>query len=150
MRKLTPEKVVIPEKIRERTGVYVLTLLGYTVKTLGKPIPVTCKNPKCRTFQWASKTGNSTGVADVLVSHEARWPGVWVMLETKRTGGAKREEQVALVEDGLSTFVTTEEEFVRAIIMAEQRMGLSVNPKLINWLEVNPKASWTPETRQVN
>lgn len=150
MRKLTPEKVVIPEKVREKSGIYVLTLLGYSVKTLGKPIPVTCRNPKCRTFQWAATTGNSVGVADVLVGHETRWPGVWIMLETKKTGGAKRDAQVELVENGLSTFVTTEEDFVRAVIMAEQRMQIPINPKLIHWLEINRKAAWTPETRQVN
>ncbi len=135
--KLKPQKVVISEKVREKNGCSVLVGLGYEVKTLGKPIPVNC--PQCKAFHWAKTTGNTTGVADVLVSHKTRWPGVWTMLETKRTGGPKREAQIDLFEDGLSTFVVTEEDFVRAVIAAEERMGIEVNPRLINWLEVNRK-----------
>ncbi len=137
--RLTREKVVIPEKVREKNGLYVLELLGYKTWRLGKPVPVTCKNPNCRTFQWAQTTGNTTGVSDTLIGHKIRWPGVVLMIETKKTGGPKREEQIALVEEGFSTFVTTEEDFVRAVMAAEERMGLAVNPRLVNWLEVNHK-----------
>ena len=136
---LTREKVVIPEKVREKNGLYVLELLGYKTWRLGKPIPVTCRNPKCRTFQWAAASANTEGVPDCVVGNRLRWKGFVLFLETKRTGGAKRDAQVDLVEDGFSTFVTTEEDFVRAVMAAEERMGLPINLKLVNWLDVNRK-----------
>ena len=135
---LTREKVVIPEKVREKNGLYVLELLGYKTWRIGKPVPVTCRNPKCRLFQWAAASGNSKGFPDNVIGHPA-WHGFTLLLETKKTGGGRGEEQVSLVEQGYSTFVTTEEDFVRAVIAAEERMGLPVNPKLVNWLEVNRK-----------
>lgn len=137
LRKLTPERTVIPEKVRERSGLYVLELLGYRTWRLGKPVPVTCRNPQCRTFQWAQATGNTTGIPDCVVGHRTRWKGFVLFLETKRAGGAKRDEQAELVDEGFSAFVTTEEDFVRAVIAAEERLGLPANPNLINWLVVN-------------
>lgn len=139
--RLTSEKVVIPEKVREKSGLYVLELCGYKTWRLGKPVPVTCRNPKCRTFQWATTSANTTGVPDTVIGHVSRWRGFVLFLETKKTGGTKREAQVELVEEGFSTFVVTEEDFVRAVMAAEERLGLSPNPKLLNWLEVNRKAA---------
>ena len=103
MRKLVAEKVVIPEKVREKSGLYVLELLGYRTWRLGKPIPVTCRNPKCRTFQWATASANAIGVPDCVVGHRERWRGFVLFLETKRTAGAKREAQIDLVKEGFST-----------------------------------------------
>lgn len=139
----------ISEKQREKNATGTLRSLGYTVKHLGKPIPVTCKNPKCRTFQWAKTTGNSTGVADLLVTHAVYWPAkCWIMIETKKSDKADRsEEQIKLAEAGLSTFYVTEEEAVRTIIAAEQRMGLEPNPKLLNWLRGNVKGAWFAENQ---
>ena len=134
---LTREKVVIPEKVREKNGLYVLELLGYKTWRIGKPVPVTCK--QCRTFQFAQASGNDKSFPDCVVGHRSRWAGFTLLLETKKTGGKREEGQIALVDDGFSTFVTTEEDFVRAVMAAEERMGLAVNPKLVNWLDVNRK-----------
>lgn len=139
--RLTTEKVVIPEKVREKSGLYVLELCGYKTWRLGKPVPVKCQNPRCGTFQWAKASGNAKGFPDCAVGHETRWKGFILLLETKRTGGKKGADQVDLVEAGLSTFVVTEEDFVRAVMAAEVRLGLAPNPKLVNWLEVNRKGS---------
>ena len=139
--KLTREKVVIPEKLREKNGLYVLELLGYKTWRIGKPVPVTCRNPQCRTFQWATASGNAKGFPDCVLGHPTRWAGFTLLLETKKTGGERGEEQISLVEQGYSTFVTTEEDFVRAVMAAEKRMGLTPNPKLVNWLEINRKGT---------
>ena len=138
----------LSEKQREKNAIQTLTLLGYTVKHLGKPIPVTCRNPKCRAFQWASTTGNATGVADLLVTHPQRWPGVWQMLETKKSDRAdRRQEQIDLADAGLSTFFVTEEQAVRSVMAAEERMGVEPNPKLLNWLKCNVKGAWHAENQ---
>lgn len=145
--RLKPETVVISEKIRERNAIYTLTMLGYVVMFLGKPIPVTCRNPQCRTHQWAKTTGNSPGVSDLIVTHPTYWPSkTWKMLETKRTGGDRREEQIKLVEAGLSTFYVTEEEAVRAVIETERLMGLAPNPRLLRYLQMNVKGQWATES----
>ena len=97
--RLTAEKVVIPEKVRERNGLYVLELLGYKTWRIGKPVPVTCR--QCRAFQWAQASGNDKSFPDCVIGHTTRWQGFTLLLETKRTGGKREEGQVALVEEGV-------------------------------------------------
>ena len=85
--KLTRERVVIPEKQREKAGLYVLELLGYKTWRIGKPVPVTCRNPKCRLFQWAQASGNDKSFPDTVIGHRTRWKGFTLLLETR--GGIK-------------------------------------------------------------
>jgi hypothetical protein len=131
----------ISEKVRERNAVATLRRLGYKVHQLGKPIPVRCR--RCQTEQYASLTGNDTGVSDVLVSHRS-WPGqCYRMLETKKSDRAKRRrEQIDLAEEGFSTFYVTEEQAVRSVIDVERRMGLEPNPLALAWLRASVPGNW--------
>ena len=141
--------------MREKNAVHILRWLGYTVMTLGKPVPTTC--PKCRTFHWAHTTGNTEGVADVVVSHPTYWVGpdgrslgLWRTPGNKKSSKAdRRKEQIELANKGLSTIYVTEEQAVRAVIDVERRLGLPPNPKLLNWLEQNVPAGFQSEPRLI-
>ena len=99
---MKPCPVKIPEKLRQRAGVYVLRLHGYRVNECGQfKARVRCPNAKCgQSFFPPGGYGNDAGTPDAFVTHDTRWPGVWCAMDFKTPQTTRRPEQIAMVEFG--------------------------------------------------
>ena len=126
--------VKISEKQRQNQVIVTLKSLGYVVLEVGqKRQPIFCP---CGKKHWPITTGNTSGVADILVSHD-RWPGAgaWMALELKTPDTRRRPEQVELARRGLNVIVETVQEALEAVLHLERQWGIAPLPAMKAYME---------------
>ena len=133
-RKSPPVK--ISEKQRQNQVIVTLRSLSYVVLEVGqKRQPIFCS---CGKKHWPITTGNTSGVADILVSHD-RWPGrgAWLALEMKTPTTRRRPKQVELARRGLNVIVETVQEALEAVLHLERQWEIAPLPAMKAYWEQN-------------
>ncbi len=117
----------------QATIVAALRQCGYIVMETGKSrAQVPCKT--CGSKNYATGwQGNTPGIADVIVSH-VDWPkNVWHMLEIKKPGGKRRQEQIDLALYGASIFVESVYAALAEVCRFEHKtLKLTINQRLFD------------------